>query len=446
MKTTSNNIIRRGSAFLILIVVLAAVFAIGLIRSGKKIFKKEQFPEEIVVDDIEDQRGLGYSGQRKVVFDKKNNIYVAYRKNYERNEEIFVSRISAKDGIADVAATESPIAVIDEGNDQRVPSIDIDAKDDLHVVWYGSDTGGQKNNRQIKYTRSADNAESWSSWRNIAYVSGYKESDELWQEHPTLLAGKDNTLYVAWEGKDEQNSKQQIKFIKSVDGGNIWTKWKNIRVTKDSTQSRPTLVEDAEGKLHLFMYSSQGNENNTVQIQYAVSSDKGDSWSQWQLISNANYDSRHVSATVDSQGKVHVVWRSQIEKDGPTQIIYRSLFNGQWSKRFVVWQSSRNEFFPSIGAVKAKDGNEVMLVSWLETAEKSDFPNDDPQNGTVFWTFIKGESVQKPATFEDQVQDNDLYPSVPAKENDKSMPVVLLAERSGNNTFAVKLKFLGRPK
>lgn len=399
-------------------ILIAAILAVG----GFFVWKKNvffQYPQKISIDVIEDNRGLGYTGQRKIVSDEEGNYYVAYRKKYEKQSEIFVTRFSRE---GKVSGTTKPIAIISE-EDQRVPSIAIDSKGIVHIVWYGSDTEKEKNNRQIKYARSSDRGETWSSWRNITFVSGYSKGEDFWQEHPSILAGSNGMLYIVWEGKDEQNKRQQIKFSRSNNGGDSWSSWKNIRVTRNNTQSRPSLAEDGNGRLYVFMYSSQGDGNDVQKIQYAGSSDRGETWNDWQPISDQKFDARHASVAQDFSGNIHIVWRSPATKNGPSQIIYRSLSESRWSDAVVVSPSSSSQyqFFPSIGVRKIGD-METVFVVWMENDGLSGFPRDDPDAGYGFISFLSQGKFSAPARVG---KGNILYPNIPERiDNTRRVPIV----------------------
>ncbi|KKP72851.1 MAG: hypothetical protein UR65_C0011G0001 [Candidatus Moranbacteria bacterium GW2011_GWE2_35_164] len=439
MKTIFSKKIYTQLFLSFLIMLIFSAIGVLILRKTQQLEKERFFAGELQIDTISDSRALGYSGQRKLVQDSAGNIFVGYRKDYQKNAEIFIAKISQTLSDWRISGTEKPIISIERNNDQRVPSLAIDAKNTLHVVWYGSDTENKKNNRQIKYSRKSSDAENWESWRNIAYVSGY-ENDELWQEHPMLLAGKDDTLYVAWEGKDEENEKQQIKFSKSNTGGAVWTKWKNISPSKNNTHSRPALIEDKNGKLYLFAYSSLGNEDNLQQIQYASSSDQGETWTAWQAISDSFFDSRHISVTIDKLEKIHVVWRAQTMIDGPSQIIYRNFYDDRWSEIEIVSPSENYQFFPNIGTNQSG----AIYVSWMESPDPAEFPRENPTGSLGLISFLKKERFQPP--FKISEKNNILYPNLSEKNNlDKFVPV-FYAQQLNEKELNLKLKFFDSSK
>jgi hypothetical protein len=439
MKTISNNNLSGNILIPTLIVCAFLLAGFFLLKKTQRMERVNIFSQEMTIDTVSDSRALGYAGQRKIVKDGLGNIFIGYRKDYKKNAEIFVAEVSSNSNVLHLSGTEKPIAVVGQNNDQRVPSLAVDAKNTVHAVWYGSDTPNAKNNRQVKYTRRTSASGKWEGWRNIAYVSGY-DDDEYWQEHPMLLAGKKGTLYVVWEGKDEQNKKQQIKFAKSDNAGTIWSKWKNIEPTKNNTQSRPTMIEDGSGNLFLFMYSSQGTENDLQQIQYASSSDKGETWTPWQLISDPAFDARHISATVDDTGKIHVAWRAKTSQDGPAQIIYRTFSANRWSDNLTVFPSGNFQFFPSIGVTNSG----IVYVTWMENTDASEFPRENPAGGTGLVAFIKNGKFQTPQAL--SAQNGVLYPNVSEKTDDENIIPFLYAQTKSDNQFELRLKFLDGTK
>lgn len=418
----------------LLIIIIFAMIGILIFKKTRQIEKNKLFYQELIVDNVSDPRALGYSGQRKITQNSKGDIFLGYRKDYHKNSEIFVAKIYQDITGWHITDTEKPIATVGKNDDQRVPSLAIDSKDTIHTVWYGSSTE-EKNNRQIKYSRKPSEAEKWESWRDIAYVSGHTD-DEFWQEHPMILTGENDVLYIVWEGKDEENDKQQIKFIKSENRGTVWTKWKNISPSKNSTHSRPTLVEDKTGKLFIFAYSSLGNEDNLQQIQYATSSDKGETWSAWQTISDPNFDARHISTAIDEIGRIYVAWRAQTEYDGPTQILYRTIFENHWSKSKPVFPSQNYQFFPNVGTHQSGE----VFISWIENLNPSEFPKENPTGGLGLISFLKNKTFQTP--IEISKQNNLLYPNLSEKNNIPDFVPVFHMKQLNDKEFQLKLKFL----
>ncbi len=359
-----------------LILLLFALLLLGYFyfnflqnKSSSEIPKKTN---KIIVDVTEDYRALGYTGQKKLAADKNGNIYLAYRKKSGGQYEIFVAKLKGGENGYTISGTKESVSNIGNGAPQRVPSIDKDEQNNLYVVWYGANSSKNEGDRQIKFSKSDDLGESWNKWINISHVSGFN-GENLWQEHPDILASNDGNIYVVLEGKDESNKNQQIKFSKSDDQGETWSEWVNINPASLAV-SRPTILE-AEGRIYVFAYGKI--DSPVSQIYLTTSSSKGRSWSSWKNLSKSSLDARHVSAVTDGRN-ILVVWREGSE-DLKTQLYY-SYFDGKsWTKPNSVSKSSNYQFFPQLGL---NSSYQASLV-WIETDENFGFPSDDPKEGTI---------------------------------------------------------------
>lgn len=360
------------------------------------------------IDATEDAKAMGYPDGRKVARDADGNLYVAYRKKYKQDlrtaYHIFVAK-SLDNGVSwSVLNRGRPIESAGDQN-QRVPSIAIDHRGTIHVVWYGKDDNGYTNQEnQIKYVASTDQGHTWSPWQNLAYVDGYVDQP-LWQEHPTLYVDDDDTLYVAWEGRDAwYQDRAQIKFIRSFDGGQHWSLWKNI-APSPSSHSRPTIVGNGRDALYILAYGQIAKQQ---QIIYSRSTDGGISWSNWAAIAPSRAEQRHVSAVMDSQGQLHVVWRQTslslfdqlAQREPKTELKYVTFDGRSWGSpaRIPAGQNGA-QTFPSIGVVtperslsrnREESGrnstmaDDTIWIVWSETMEGYEYPNDTLASGQIY--------------------------------------------------------------
>jgi hypothetical protein len=373
----------------------------------------------------DDNKGLGYTGQNKIALDSKGNIYITYRNKNEGRYEIFVAKFDKDQNLI------FNKAITKYESTQRVPSLTIDYEDNIHIVWYGLDPQQENLGRQIKYTKSTDKGETWSTPQNIGPVEGYKNED-YWQEHPHISSFKKN-LYVVWEGKDNENPNQQIKFASSNDSGENWSTWKNIYVTKGDSQSRPTVIVDSKGVINLFFYSGYETENS--QIRYAYSKDEGATWSTPVLLSkNQSNDARHIAAAY-LKDKIIAVWREgPRDKDaGGTNIYYSILDSNQWTAPQPITPSvSEYKFFPSITT-----NGSTAIISWMQTPKYSDFPNEDPEGGDLYITKIDLNQlvIKEPILIDTESSYSNL--SLDVERN----VFFLLYEKGLSEPFPIKIKF-----
>ncbi|MEM7530873.1 MAG: sialidase family protein [Chloroflexota bacterium] len=369
-----------------------------------------------IVDIIDDNKGMGYPDSRKIAEDSQGNLYIAYRKKHKQGGKsryhIFVSK-STDGGQSWSVPNDQPI---DETGafTQRVPSIAIDSRDVLHVVWYGTDVVNSGNNqRQIKYARSTNGGQQWSTWQNIAPVLGYKD-ESLWQEHPVIAVGADDALYIVWEGRDSDNRKStQTKFTCSTNGGRSWKAWTNVN-RQSVNRSRPTVVATSNGTVHVFAY---GYAETGQQIVWIQSNDQGQTWSEWQRVAPSNKDQRHVSVAVDSQDRIHVAWRQQLDSGSPVSQAVYALYDGLgsnqgWYPAEVVGSNIvEYQFFVNISIA----ANDTPCVAWTETPNSSKYPSDAPVDGTICFVYkVNGQWSERELI---RASQQDIYPCLHRTES-----------------------------
>jgi hypothetical protein len=332
------------------------------------------------VDQTSDSKGLGYSGQRKMAVDSAGNIYTAYRRAPTglTQDEIFVT-VSKDNGKTWTNLGGGPVAIVNAppvvsgitqgggtGKDQRVPSIAIDSKNQIHIAWYGRDqiyTGA--NDRQIKYARW--NGAAWSPWINISPVTGFTAST-YWQEHPVIVVGKNDVLHVLWEGSDLTSaSVQQIKHSMSTDSGNTWTSWENIAPLDSSGQSRPDAITDQNGNIYTAWYGGVSGQTGT-RIKYARWDASSRTWAQPQIVAGIEgFNQKHVSLAIDKSNTLRLVWDGPDNSNSNSLVKYSSLnlnlSTPAWSSWTNINPGTRlNQSDPMISIGPAG----VVLVAWQE--------------------------------------------------------------------------------
>jgi hypothetical protein len=377
-------------------------------------------PESLVAES-EDRRTLGYTGQRKVLVDANDDVSVAYRRKYQDYYQIFLSELLRLDDGYILATPDQPVSHQSLGVTQRVPAIALDGRDLLHLVWYGSEEEEYPDRRQVKHVQTKNSRNFWEESDTVSYVEGYSSEFKYWQEHPAVTVGDYDDIFVVWEGKDSENEKQQVKFSRSLTGGDEWSEWRNIHPADDYTYSRPTMVYTPEtSTLHLFAYSSKNVESNTNQIQYSRSENLGLTWTPWEIISEGEYDARHISATVVEEQPT-IAYRTPTREDGPSQIVVQTLEqNATWTDPIAFSADQENyQFFPSIMHVADSDR---FCVSWIQENTPSEFPQEDPTDGDIFFGCGRLGN-QASAVYNLTPTGSHLYPALPLRAEADYIPI-----------------------
>jgi hypothetical protein len=223
-----------------------------------------------------------------------------------------------------------------------------------------------------------------------------------------VYAAPDKQLYIAWQGRTPQNKLSQIILIRSTDGGKHWTDWRIIGESQQYAYSRPTLLATHDGSiLYLIMY---GGDDHGRFVWWAQSTDHGNTWTPWQAVAQGQQDQRHVSAAIDGQDHIHLVWRQQPEgsksDSTPTQLYY-ALFDGKsWSKPVEpAAQADQFQLFPSLTV----DDHNAPWIAWMQTPTV-ELPKEDPTDGEAFITTLRQGHWQPPRQLSNAT--TALYPNL----------------------------------
>jgi hypothetical protein len=351
-----------------------------------------------------DWQGMGWGETGKFAESSNGTLYVAYR-GQERGGMGYKAYVdfSRDHGVTWSHLGGGPISPVTQI--QRVPALAIGSNDVPQVVWYGepgSSVGGV--DRQIWYSRWLGNA--WSTPRIIPFhIDGYQQAADLthWQEHPDIIVDRfDSTrIYVVWEGTDladlaigncRSTNCNTPMFTVSTDAGNTWssapgglngTYYKLVQPNAQS-HSRPCIVQDSNGVLHVTWYGNNPGQGGQSRIRYVTSPDHGVTWSPEMAPVPLNYgrDQRFPSMAADSQGGVYLVWKELNVVLSQNQTLFSSLHGGTWSPPTVVHSDQENQ----LNAAVQVDDQGNVYVGW-NTGGPYDWSGDPPSlfDGSQIW-------------------------------------------------------------
>jgi hypothetical protein len=351
-----------------------------------------------------DWQGLGWGETSKLAESTNGTLYVAYR-SQERGGQGYKAYV---DFSKDHGVTWSHLGggPISSGTQiQRVPALAIGSNDVPQVVWYGEPGGSAKGvDRQIWYSRWLPNA--WATPRIIPlHIDGYQQAADLthWQEHPDIIVDRlaPTRVYVVWEGTDLadlaiQNCRSTNcdtpMFTVSTDMGNTWSSvpgglngtYYKLSQPNAQSHSRPCIVQDSNGVLHVTWYGSDPGQGARSLIHYVTSADKGATWSSETapLLPNYGSDQRFPSMAADSRGRVYVVWKEKNVLLSQNQTMLSFVYAGSWSQPTVVHSDQENQ----LNAAVQVDDQGNVYVGW-NTGGPYDWQGDPPSlfDGSQIW-------------------------------------------------------------
>jgi len=238
--------------------------------------------------------GLYQQEYPKIAIDSANNIYVVWDGTSATYTYYQIRYAKSTDG---GNTWSSPIDITNTSYNQYKPAIAIDNSDNIHILWRGtSDTY-----YQIRYIKSTDKGNTWSSPIDIT-------SGNYLQLYPAIVIDKAGNIHVVWDGRSPLSpTYYQIRYAKSIDNGNTWSS--PIDITSGNYyQYYPAIATDSFNNIHIVWEGESSLSPNYYQIRYAKSTDGGNTWSNPINISNENYHQELSKIAIDSANNIHILW------------------------------------------------------------------------------------------------------------------------------------------
>lgn len=253
-------------------------------------------------------KGSSYNSQRKIVRDPTGRIYVAYTKPIDNFSQVFV-QVSEDQGKSwcDLTPVSPPTG------DATTPMIAIDSQRNLHIFW----TQYIQNVRQIFYAQRGKASPAQALTAGPAY-NGF----------PSAALDSQDRLHLVWYGLDE--GVYQIWYRRKDQDG-----WSTpIKLSTGFPDSvNPTIATDAQDNVHVAWYQFDSGRG-VYQIFYRRYNARTNEWEQRRSLGRTETNVLSPSIAVDAQGRVHLVWEQQDEKNR-FQIAYSSLTEHNISP--IIW-------------------------------------------------------------------------------------------------------------
>jgi len=359
---------------------------------------------------------------RRIARTSNGSLWAAYLKTIEGIPNIFLAQFSDQD------KTWLEQAITESEYNQQNPSIAIDSKDNIHIVWQGRFQGN--NSWQIRY-RKYDSAQ--GEWQDIENLT----SEEFDQQNPSIAIDSQDNIHIVWSGKIPGYTYSQIRYQKYTDS------WQTIEKLSDQeycfiptychsifNQDRPVLAIDSNDNLHLVWrgqnyWSGVGAGGTSYGIYYRK---YAGSWQNIKQLKKASFDKgKFLSVAIDDDNNVHIVWeRTRAESDtgqwfGPYQIWYQR-YTTTWEAPIILHETARglNEYQEQPSVSLDSEGNiyvvwygrkkedlkinykiyfKQYIGSWQETEILvADGLNQYPNLIFGFWPKISGQHTNIPKT------------------------------------------------
>jgi len=242
----------------------------------------------------------------------ENNVYVVWQESVtksfpEHNYDIFFIKSEDKGETFGI-----PINLSNNTEFSERPQIAV-SKNGIFIVW--TDTTNT-NNKEIVFTKSIDNGETFSNPINVSNNSQNSNNQEI--------SAFDENVYVVWREQDrDQNNNtdkgnDSIIFKNSIDNGNNFND--PIELATNTNNSFPKV--NSNGNDVYIVWNNENKKNNG--LFFVKSSDKGNSFDKIIKLSNNTGESQ-ISV---NKNKLLVVWSGFLAKNIDNIYYVKSKDNG----------------------------------------------------------------------------------------------------------------------
>lgn len=269
-----------------------------------------------------------------LALDAGGNLYVSWQDIDPDQAGIFVARVAASLPGTTTFGREQrdPVRVNDRqlaSAIQARPALARDASDNLYAVWQNRRRGSLELN-DLFFARSSDGGQTWSASMPLT-----TDETPLADTPHALVAGAAGQVYVVWAS--QRNSLFFIFFSASSDGGATWTSPVPVNdpIPRVAVRLNPDLALDQNGHLYV---AWQDNRNGNADIFVARSTDGGQTWSADVRVNDDTgaASQSQPSLVAGAEGRLHIVWHDT--RTGIPAIFSASSSNGgqTWSANMQV--------------------------------------------------------------------------------------------------------------
>jgi hypothetical protein len=239
------------------------------------------------------------------------------------------------------------------GDAWYTPSLTIDSKGSLYLVWTEDTTGGF-DKQQIFYASKPTDGD----WSVLVNLSNTSKSARM----PFIAADKNDNLHLVWQQwiYDTLSGRWGWAiFYKYRNNDIIWTEPETIYWNLLSSQ--PTLCIDNSGNVHLAWLSYTGSN---YYITYAMRTNDGQ-WTTPQVIFNKQVID-YISLCVDESDNLHLLFNEWTVSSTDTASLYyvEKPKNGNWSEPKELF-SLPPPYYDIRTPTMVVDSDGLIHASWM---------------------------------------------------------------------------------
>ncbi len=221
-------------------------------------------------------------------------------------------------------------------NTHYAPSIAVDSKDTIHIVWYGRDTTNTAS-YNIRYrSRKVD-----GTWSGITLVT--TDTTSRYHYYPSVAVDSKDNVHVVWRGRLPTTTRYNIQYRKLDSSTNTWGSIVYITSSTTEYNYNPSIAVDKADNIHVAWYGYP----SPYKIKYIKWDSATSSWGSVEIVSSNSYSNYYPSIGIDQRGYLYVAWYTT----SPYEIWMSINDGGGWSDEIEITLPSMftsTTYYPSI--------------------------------------------------------------------------------------------------
>ncbi|MBI1295455.1 hypothetical protein GC175_10925 [bacterium] len=286
---------------------------------------------------------------------------------------VLLCALAATSSISSAQTTgwTTPIPLSPPDANAWFPDVSVDAAGTVHVAW----AGGIEGFDTVWYTNSAD-GDTWQPPNDIAAYPQIGIASIA--SRPALLVDHDNMVHLTSSNDSVYHTMARADLAYSASS---WTS--PTKLNGENTAYFTRSAVDSEGRVHLVITENLRNLEceNCYHIYYRQSDDGGFSWTDALDVSVLPTGAAKPQLLVDAQDNVHLVWEAGLggglgQLSDPTQVMYAVSYNRGESWSLPVEVAKQNNPAPPTmtkNIALGFDKNNVLVAVWTSLPDDTHY-------------------------------------------------------------------------
>lgn len=248
---------------------------------------------------------------------------------------------------ATVANTEVPYVTIETQTAVGQGGyITVDSTGTLHAAW-SSKNSSYPNSLNIRYSKSADGGVTWTAPTQVT-----TENNSAANYSNPCIVTKNNKPAIIFVQDSVGLMRIWCNMFNGVAWNNSDSVGRGVQVHNGGAyvQFSPSATVTSNGAIHVVWHGLDSTDNAEYNIRYSKSTDGGVTWSTMTKLTTGNTWSQYNPCiSADSSDRLYVVWRGRTVSSTSYSQVHTVKYDGiAWSTRLALTSATNDQFNPSI--------------------------------------------------------------------------------------------------